>query len=778
MPRRVPGAEIELLVRVRADEAKKRLIEIENAITRLKPVTQAAIKGTALIFGWFQGKLHTMQRWLKHFGQTLKSAVFRTIAYGIVNEWIKKPFQELKKSLKEVEELLLPTERAAVMMAEGGEKTTEIYKKMTRNLFTVRRNILAASRDISIMHQQFAKGGVRNIDVINRWSDVITKAGAITGENVNSMVRQFIQLKTALGVSDNQFGELVKTATVGTTMSMGTLDDLTGSVSRLAQTYNVLYTNAKDPLQILRDYVAVNMAVTKAGVKGVQVGTWMSTMLYRLLNPTKRMIDVMQRFGFQVYEAPTRRSQELLDRMTELSEASDKLRERKSELVEEESKLRILQERGVDVGDKLTKVTEERLEVESRLRRINELQRENFRQFLAAGGQVKLLTEIFQELHRRIKENTMTTNELAMLLGEAFGIRYMRGAMAGTAQAESMRKIFENLEYSVETFDKEWSKLLQMPATQVRAGQIAAQKLRDNIMAMVTVGFRAPVYTLFRENVLTPLSDALLKEDYWYKLGEEYKGIVTKIFEPLSKHVGRYLILTLFPKQLPEKLKKHREALREMELEKIYQYVMPVAKVIFSPILAIARKIGEHIGMGFMVTLNQIPFFRRFLGLHRIPREAAMELYRRVEETLPRGAHPWWKGTTGKWAAVSELAFKYIELARQGKITEIPREYRALAEEVVRKERLTGYRIRGFRILPEPTALAEKVVTDAKESFKAMIEANAEYIKGLEDVTNSIESYTDRAKRLIDELDRFIADLADKADKVKDKISKTTISSR
>ena len=215
-----------------------------------------------------------------------------------------------------------------------------------------------------------------------------------------------------------------------------------------------------------------------------------------------------------------------------------------------------------------------------------------------------------------------------------------------------------------------------------------------------------------------------------------------------------------------------------MELEKIYQYVMPVAKVIFSPILAIARKIGEHIGMGFIVTLSNIPFFRRFLGLHRIPREAAMELYRRVEETLPRGAYPWWKGTTGKWAAVSELAFKYIELARQGKLAEIPEEYRSLAEEVVRKERLTGYRIKGFRIFPEPAALAEKVVTDAKESFKAMIDANAEYIKGLEDVTNSIESYTDRAKRLIDELDRFKADLADKADKVKDKISKTTISSR
>ena len=67
-------------------------------------------------------------------------------------------------------------------------------------------------------------------------------------------------------------------------------------------------------------------------------------------------------------------------------------------------------------------------------------------------------------------------------------------------------------------------------------------------MAILTVGFRAPIYNLLRRNVMIPLSDMLLRGDYWYKLGEEYKGIVTKVFEPFSKHVGRYLILTFFPK--------------------------------------------------------------------------------------------------------------------------------------------------------------------------------------------------------------------------------------
>ncbi|RLF01678.1 MAG: phage tail tape measure protein, partial [Thermoprotei archaeon] len=479
MPRRIPGAEIELLVRVKSEEAKKRLIEIEKTIKGLKPTTQRAVQGVAAALGFFYGKLTTVQKWLKHFGQTLKSAVFRTIAYGIINTWIRKPLAELKKALKELEDLLQPTERAAVMMAEGGKETSKVYKKLLQNIFSLRRNIAAAPKDISLMHQQFAKGGVRNIDIVNRWSDVLTKAGAITGENIHTMVRQFIQLKTALGITDEQFEDMVKLTTIGTTMSMGTLQDLAGSVSRLAQTYNLLYANAKDPLQVLKDYVAVNMAVTKAGVKGVQVGTWMSTMMYRLLNPTKKMIDVMSRFGFQVYEAPTRQAESLLKRMIDLAETSDKLREKHSKLVKEESKLRVLQEKGVDVGDKLTKVTEERLDIESRLRRINELQRASFKEFIAAGGRVKLLNEIFQELHRRVKENTMTANELVMLIEEAFGVRFGRGVAAGSAQAESMRKIFENLDYSIETFDKEWSQLLKLPATQINIAKTSAQKLRD-----------------------------------------------------------------------------------------------------------------------------------------------------------------------------------------------------------------------------------------------------------------------------------------------------------
>ena len=581
MPRKIPGAEIELLVRVKAEEAKKRLKEVEKAITSLKPAAQATLKGMAFLFGWVQGKLNIMQRWIKHFGQTLKSAVFRTIAYGIINV-IRGAIREVRKSIEEAQKVGLNIGRAAVIMTRGGEDFTKTYKELKKQAYYTGNAIMLNTRQIGKLSIDLAKGGLK-LNEYRQFLELLSRAHAITGEDVSSMALDILRLARTFGISQDQWEEFIDSIIVGVTSTTGTLKTLVSGISNVGYAMAMAYGKGMKPA---KEYISAIMAMSAVAVEGGKGARWLRRALLEIMAPASATIGLLTEYGVEVYEA-TDASRKYAE---ELKAASRRIMDYKKELGRLYDLERIARKRRDK--ERLAEIQERKAELEDAIESEKKFAEETFRYFIRAGGKIKYPSEIVKAFLDLVKTGKVSRQELALLYRDIANIRGAGGLGTLTAQFETFQNIMNQLNESMGKSKEMVEKLMQTWEAQTEALTNALDKLRTSIADSFGVAVLGPINKLIRKYVIDPVSKWITENDELNKSLEKLRAQVEKTFKPVLEDVGKLLTEYLDSVAKGESKEQREKRLAPIR-ERLAQRIRPVVNLIKEQLTKAAREIGR-----------------------------------------------------------------------------------------------------------------------------------------------------------------------------------------
>ena len=723
MPRRIPGAEIELLVRVKSEEAKKRLIEIEKAIKGLKPAAQATLKGMAFLFGWVQGKLNIMQRWIRHFGQTLKSAIFRTIAYGIINV-VRGGVREVRKAIEEAQKVGLNIGRAAVIMTRGGEDFTKTYKELKKQAYYTGNAIMLNTRQIGKLSIDLAKGGLK-LNEYRQFLELLSRAHAITGEDVSSMALDILRLARTFGISQDQWEEFIDSVIVGVTATTGTLKDLVEGISNVGYVMAMAYGKGMKPA---KEYISAIMAMTAVAVRGGKGARWLRRALLEIMAPASATIGLLTEYGVEVYEA-TGESRRYAE---ELKAASKRIMEYKKEL----SSLYDLESIAREKGDKerLAEIQERKAQLKDMIESEKKFAEETFRYFIGAGGRIKYPSEIVKAFLDLVKTGRVSRQELALLYRDIANIRGAGGLGSLTAQFELAQDIMNQLNESMGKSKEMVEKLMQTWEAQTEALVNSLDKLRTAIADSFGVAVLGPINRLIREKVINPISQWIMNNEELDKTLEKLEMQIERTFGPVLEDVGKLLTEYLDSVAKGESKEQREKRLAPIR-ERLAQRIRPVIDLIKEQLTKAAREIG--IAFWEIIFETGVEVARKQPGIVGwIGRQLGPEA--RIRKLMLPSPLLY---TREEW----ERFRQYTVYALRGEFKKIPEEYRERYEYAMRlaaRYKLRPYlekagpfglfAVLKFKELPEAQERIRDATEEVAERFMGYSAETVELLKSIE----------------------------------------------
>ena len=733
MPRKVPGAEIELLVRVKAEEAKKRLKEVENAILKLKPAAQFAMKAMSFAFGWVQGKLNTLQRWIRHFGQTLKSAVFRTIAYGIINV-IRGAVREAKKAIEDAQKVGLNIARAAVIMTRGGEDFIKVYDELKSAAYYTGNAIMLNTKQIGKLSVDVAKGGLK-VKEYKHFLELLSRLHAITGEDVSSMALDILRLARSFGLSQDQWEEFVDSVIVGVTATTGTLKDLVAGISNVGYVMAMAYGKGID---VAREYIGAIMAMTSVAVRGDKGARWLRRALLEIMAPASATIGLLTEYGVEVYEA-TGRSRKYAEELKAASKRIMEYRKELGRLYEEECIARKRRDQ-----ERLAEIQERKAQLEDMIESEKKFAEETFRYFIRAGGRIKYPSEIVKAFLDLVKTGKASREELTLLYRDIANIRGAGGLGTLTAQFETFQDILNQVKDSMGKSKEMMEKLMSTWEAQTETLINSLDKLRVAVADSFGVAVLGPINRLIREHVINPISEWITKDEDLKRSLESLKEKVEDTFKPLLKDVGE-----LLTKWLESVSKGEPEEARERKLapirERLAQRMRPVIDLIKEQLTKAARIIGiafwETIFETGIEVARKQPGIIGWIGKQLGPEARVRRLM------LPSPL----LYTREEW----ERFRQYTIYALRGEFKKIPEEYRERYEYAMRLA--ARYKLRPYLEKAGPfglfAVLKFKELPEAQEKIRDATEEVAERFMGYSaetvELLKSIENRLDWTTKMI-----------------------------
>jgi len=674
MHKKVLGAEIELLVRVRAEEAKKRLKEIETAIKDLKKHS-AAFRGMAFAVGWFYGKLTKLEKTLRHFGQTLKSAVFRTIAYGIVNLF-RSGLQEIKKTIEEAQKVGLNLARSAVIMTRGGEDFTKTYQELKKQAYYTGNAIMLNARQIGKLSVDLAKSGLKTKEY-KRFLELLSRAHAITGEDVSSMALDILRLARTFGISQDQWEEFTDAVIVGVASTTGTLKDLVQGVSNVGYAMAMAYGKG---MKVAREYIGSIMTMTSVAVKGNKGARWLKRALLEIMAPASATIGLLTEYGVEVYEA-TGKSRRYAE---ELKAASRRIMDYKKEL----SKLYDLESVARKRRDKerLAEIQERKAQLKDMIESEKEFAEETFRYFVRAGGRIKYPSEIVKAFLDLVKSGKASREELMLLYRDIANIRGAGGLGTLTAQFETFQDILSQVKESMGKSKEMVEKLMQTWEAQTEALTNAIGKLGDSIANTFGVSVLGPINKLIREKVIDPTSKWITSNEELNESLEELRVRVENAFGPVLEDVGK-LITEYLDSIAKGESKEQREKRLIPIRERLAQRMQPVINLIKEHLAKAAREIGTAFWEIIFATGSEVA--RRQPGILGAISRAILPGPRSYIRGLLMTPIPELERKLPHWEYHKTLR-RYAAYALRGQFENIPEKYRQRYEQAVQLSRRYG----------------------------------------------------------------------------------------
>ncbi len=172
---------------------------IGNSFKKLRDIT---------IGGLFKG--------IQHMGQTMVSAVMRTVAYGLINQF-RNVGSAIGKSLKEAEGVSEIFGRTTAVLnqnnrAAGSAERT--YNTLVSTLMGVGNSSHLTAKDLALVGYQLSLMGVRGKDFTTSLQ-LIDQMSEVTGQDAAELATGFVQLSNVFGVNSKDFKKLAESITVG-----------------------------------------------------------------------------------------------------------------------------------------------------------------------------------------------------------------------------------------------------------------------------------------------------------------------------------------------------------------------------------------------------------------------------------------------------------------------------------------------------------------------------------------------------------------------------------
>jgi len=697
MPRKVPGAKIELVATLRYKQAQQGLQNLEKEINKMSHVSRRGARTVKFAMLGISYAIRGLYKQVRVFGLVLRSAIFRTLSYAMVNR-IRAVFHSIRVGLDSLNEAMLNVERASVIMTRRVGDSGEVYENLKNLIFDVRNASFLSTKEIANMYLSMAKGGVTSTKSVRNLINVLSDARLITGESTDKMTLDMLKLANAFKIPGELWGEMAKLITVASTTSVGKIEDIVGAAKRLAPVFNLIYANTKKPLEPLKDYLAVVMATTAAGAKGTQIGTWMSSALMRLAAPTKKMIKFLSELGFNIYEVA---SGDYGLRMS-LYDTAKVVEELQDKLVELNKKYLYLASTGQDT----TEVSKQINEIQSKLNAAMKAGHTILIEYLKSGGKLIPLHEIFERFYELHKEGKVSLQALATFLSEAFSIRRVRGVSIGTAQVEKMLEIYKELaDYSRE-FSKMLSEALEKPAAQVEEFSIKVGRLRDSILDLIKVTTEAPIKNAIVKYIIEPISSWMQESEEFKARVESFRNAVKSAFEPLIKDLGE--LITTYMKTIGKTPEERERALMPIQ-RRLQERLQPVIDLIKRTLLKAAKAIAVAFWTIFFETgimVGRETFTGPLGKLFRFVTSPK----RRIRELLATYPKP-----TG---LPYKTFYEWVKAAYEGReLEKVPEEWRLRLRRAAMLMRFYGLEPVGYR--GYEIRFAEKTSKTIEEIFKA-----------------------------------------------------------
>jgi hypothetical protein len=337
----------------------------------------------------------------------------------------------------------------------------------------------------------------------------------------------------------------------------------------------------------MKEFTTTVAAMTDVGYKGGQAGTYLNRFVLGLLAPTQTTSAAIRAMGINVYNAT--------GNSLVYSEALDRLAIDSGKLRLEQSKLASQQALMVAHGEDTIEIDKQIADIESKVATKTKGMEKTYNEFVHAGGSLRPINNILHDFASQLEKGGENSLEFFELLKKIFEIRGMRaGALIANIQEyEEQRSQMEKTENALEKmtkgYDESWAAIVQKTTA-------ATSKLQMLLTEMFGAPILGELAKGVKENILDPISDALLDNGRWARVKEGMTRIFGPLFQGITKDLGELFTLAFMPEVKGYKAgtKEYEDALTNAAT-KVLERFQPIVNA-FGELFA---QIGQLAGANF-----------------------------------------------------------------------------------------------------------------------------------------------------------------------------------
>jgi len=517
-------ADIKLVLNlVNYNDVYNKLKNINSALQGLGTIAKGLRPVATTVSFLFSSMTKSVTRFVRDMARTLRSAILRTAAYGLINIF-RDINRSIKNYMKDTQQQFLNFARASAIMTKGGFTFSDTLSKMKRISLDASKNVALTSNSIANIAVSLSKAGI-NLNQYEKMLQALSDAQLVTGEDAKELALDLVRLATAFKVPAEDFRKLVAILVVGSTDAVGTIRGLVQASKYLAPVIVNTYGTGIDSV---KSFTAAVMAGTAAGAESTHIARWLRTALIRMMAPSGRAARLMKMYGIELYKADGK-ARTYAERMKTLGDKMLNLERTINKLVAEENKLRL--ENRAEEADKLAeKISALKDQFNSYGDAVDSL----YTLFTQAGGKFRPLNEVIAEF-AKLKDK-IGALEFQRILEEMFSIRQSQGVQTLSLQVDKMVGIFGDLETAMSKFNRMVSKILDTAPGKVEVFRTSLTKLKTVIGALGLETLWAPIADALTKYVITPITQFLMKpeiQNIMKKYGERISEDIKNIFELL-----------------------------------------------------------------------------------------------------------------------------------------------------------------------------------------------------------------------------------------------------
>lgn len=574
---------------VRYEEARRKLTQLGSLLKGIGTGASTSLNKSRKAIAGFFGFVAQQS---KHLGATIKSAIFRTLAYGFVNSF-RNAIAGIKRAIAESAEISLMLGRSAAIITQNVKGTSEAYDNLVTSIADTRSTAYLLAKDLAKVNFTMAIAGVRGKE-LSAAIEVLDKMATITGESANTLSMDFIRMAKAFQISGSDFEKLGDVLIKGISNAVMMMPDLLNAVKMLAPTWVMAFGPGIDQA---KEFTAAVAALSNVALKGGQGARYLNRFILGLLAPTQQTAALMKHMGIEVYEAAGG-SRDLAGVMDKLSTRTGKYQVLLDKLVQKQSEM-------IAAGEDTTRINMQIDQTEERMNQNMKALETSYTRFIHAGGKLKPVHEILDEFGNALENNNERALEMFQLFKKIFQLRGLRATalIANIRDYRRMRQEMLKYEGALGEISK---KTQESWGFNVKALEAAMSKIKTLLMETFGAPIIGAMTESIKEGIIEPLINTLKDNKHWAEVRDGIKENFKNIFGDLSKDVGNLFLILFAPEAATGgKLKRGTEEYREA-VRKALKDVMESFKPLMDLLAAAFVKLGQLAGEGFIAAFEEV----------------------------------------------------------------------------------------------------------------------------------------------------------------------------